>query len=98
MLGFVWTEKTTDVLQMIRGRMPWNGAPWAEVTFLAIRNGPIPVGGFRGRGPPRQYLRVFRREPPPLWGIVLLADSNEVEPDVGEMTTDATIRDIRLTK
>jgi len=45
-----------------------------------------------------EYLRVFRREPPPLWGIVLLADSNEVEPDVGEMTTDATIRDIRLAR
>jgi hypothetical protein len=44
------------------------------------------------------YQKAFRREPPPLWVIIVLGDSSEVEEDVGEMTTIATIRDLRLTK
>jgi Protein of unknown function (DUF3047) len=97
-LAFVWTHKTTDLQQAMQGRMPWDGSPRAEMVLFALRNGPIP-----GEIPEEvdlraEYRKAFSREAPPIWGIALLADSNEVEPDVGRMTTDAAIRDIRLTK
>ena len=97
-LSFVWTEKTTDVQQIIRGRMPWSGSPRAEIVYLAIRNGPIPDELSEIVDLRAEYQKAFGREAPPLYGIMLLADSNEVAADVGEMTTDATIRDLRVTK
>jgi hypothetical protein len=97
-LSFVWTDKTTATQQSIQGRMPWDGSPLAEVIFIARRNGPIPGELSEDVDLRAEYRRVFRREAPPAWAIILLADSNEVEPDVGQMTTDAVIREIRLAK
>jgi hypothetical protein len=97
-LSYVWTDKTTELQQRMRGRMPWNNSPRAEMILLALRNGPIAGELAEAVDLQDGYLRAFGRPAPPLWGVVLLADSNEVEPDVGRMTTDAVIRDIRFDK
>jgi hypothetical protein len=97
-VSFVWTDKTTDLRQTIRGRMPWSGSPRAEIVYNAIRNGAIPGELSEEVDLPAEYQKAFGKQAPPAWCIFLLADSNEVEPDVGRMTTDAVIRDLRLTK
>lgn len=97
-LGFVWTEKTKDSRQTIRGRMPWYGSPRAEIVFIALRDSPA-TGEFAEEVDMQaEYQKAFAKKAPPIWGVLLLADSNEVEPDIGEMTTDGVIRDIRLSK
>jgi hypothetical protein len=76
----------------------WSGSPRAEIVYNAIRNGPIPGELSEEVDLPTEYQKAFGKPAPPAWCIFLLADSNEVEPDVGRMTTDAVIRDLRITR
>ena len=95
-LGFCWTAKTRKKTERLTAMMPWSNSPRATIHHLSLRDGPA-----EGVQPQEvelvdEYRKVFKRDPPQIWGVVLLADSNSVAPDIGVMTTDAIIRDIQF--
>jgi hypothetical protein len=95
-LGFCWTAKTEKTTERLIAKMPWSNSPKATIHHLALRDGPIQGVQSQEVDLAAEYVKVFKRDPPRIWGVVLLADSNSVTPDLGEMTTDAIIRDIRF--
>ncbi len=97
-LGFCWTAKTKKKTERLIAKMPWSNSPKATIHHLALRDGPIQGVLSQDVDLVAEYANVFNRDPPKIWGVVLLADSNSVTPDIGEMTTDAIIRDIRFHK
>lgn len=97
-LGFCWTAKTVKKTERLTAKMPWSNSPRATIHHLALRDGPIKGVQSQEVDLVAEYTKVFKREPPKIWGVVLLADSNSVTPDIGAMTTDAVIRDIQFHK
>ena len=98
-LGFCWTAKspTTRSDWNRKARMPWRKSPQGDIHNLALRDGPLKGELSEKVDLQEKHKEVFgSKVVPPIWGVVLLGDSNEVVPDVGEMTTDAVIRDIRF--
>jgi len=95
-LGFCWTAKTEEKTERLIAKMPWSNSPKATIYHVSLRDGPIDGVLSEEVDLVAEYSKVFKREPPEIWGVILLADSNSVTPDLGVMTTDAVIRDIRF--
>lgn len=95
-LGFCWTAKTRKKTERLTAMMPWSNSPRATIHHLSLRDGPAEGLHAQEVELVTEYRKAFNRDPPQIWGVVLLADSNSVTPDIGTMTTDAIIRDIQF--
>jgi hypothetical protein len=98
-IGYCWTHNTTVMKERLIGRMPWSDSPKATIEHVSIRNG-SQKGFFEETVNVRdEFEKRFGRKAPPIYGLVLLCDSNSVTAsDFGEMTTDAVVRNVQLTK
>ncbi|MEO1525727.1 MAG: DUF3047 domain-containing protein [Planctomycetota bacterium] len=100
-IGFCWTEKTVKEDERRNAELPWRRTQKATIIHVSIQDGPeadadryveesVDLDFYY-----RKYFPGGGR--PDLWGITLMGDSNDVVV-FEKMTTDATIRDIRIEK
>lgn len=101
-IGFCWTESTSIAVERRHAELPWRRTQQATVIHVAIRNGVADdPEEFIAESVDleTQYRKHFpgSGQMPELWGISLMGDSNDVAV-FEKMTTDATIRELRLEK
>ena len=98
-LSFVWTAKTTGKQFATEYRLPSPNSPRVPVRVQVLQDGSIDGLISQEVELQTEYRKAFGKAAPPVWGILLFADSDESKEVVpGEMITDAIIRDIRFSR
>ena len=104
-LSFVWTATNNGkqlpptYLPSAGYRLPTPKSPSAQVKVKVLNDGNVDGLLSREVDLRTESMQAYGKAPPPIWGLLLMADSDESKEAVpGEMITDAIIQDVRLSK